>query len=195
MLIIHNKARLEQFSDGVFAIAITLLALELNIPSLSTYDFQSSLQEMLPNLPNILTFVLSFVTIAIFWVNHHQLTQEIGPIRRRVLWTNVLTLLFVTLIPFGTQVVSTYVLHPLATMTYALILFGGSISFTTLRYFVHQSCGEDKIPMKRSLVGPIIYFLAVAVAPFSVWISYILLAIPPLYYFLPKGREIVEPTP
>lgn len=189
MQLTHNKARLEQFSDGVFAIAITLLALELRVPRLANVGLESAVQEILPLLPNILTFVLSFMTIAIFWVNHHQLTQDVGIIRRRILWSNMLTLLFVTLIPFGTEVASVNVLHPLAIMTYALILLGGSVSFSILRYFVHQSCGEHRIPLKRSLVGPIIYLLAVLAAPYLVWISYLLLAIPPLYYFLPKSRQ------
>ena len=189
MQITHNKARLEQFSDGVFAIAITLLALELHVPDLVSTGVKEGINELRPHLPNIFTFVLSFLTIAIFWVNHHQLTQEVGAIRRRVLWMNMLNLLFVTLIPFGTEVASTNVLHPLAIMTYALILFGGSVSFTVLRYFVHQSCGEVKIPMKRSMVGPVIYLLAVLIAPFTPWLSYLFLAIPPLFYFLPQSRQ------
>jgi uncharacterized membrane protein len=192
MQITHNKARLEQFSDGVFAIAITLLALELKVSELSTFSLHSSLNEILVLLPNILTFALSFFAIAIFWVNHHQLTQEVGPIRRRLLWTNVLLLFFITLIPFGTDAVSTNPLHPLAIMTYAFLFFAASVSFTILRYHVHRSCGEHKIPIGRSLVGPIIYALAIISAPFSVFASYILLAIPPLFYFLPKSRRRSE---
>ncbi|HVY36268.1 MAG TPA: TMEM175 family protein [Candidatus Paceibacterota bacterium] len=189
MQITHNKTRLEQFSDGVFAIAITLLAFELKIPHLSSSTLAGGLRELLPLVPNIATFILSFVTIAIFWVNHHQLTQDIGPIRRRLAWANVLTLFFVTLIPFGTEVASANPFHPLAIMTYAVVLFGGSVSFTILRYFVHRSCGETKVPMRRSLVGPIIYLLATVVAMVSVRSSYFLLAIPPIFYFLPKGRQ------
>ncbi len=188
MHVTHNKARLEQFSDGVFAIAITLLALELHVPRLISSTIGGGFQELLPLLPNILTFVISFMTIAIFWVNHHQLTQDVGGIRRRVLWMNVLHLLFVTLIPFGTGVVSENPGHALAVMTYAFILFAGSVSFTILRYFVHHSCGEVVIPIRRSLVGPAFYGLAVIAAAFFTPLSYLLLAVPPLFYFLPKAR-------
>lgn len=192
MQIAHNKARLEQFSDGVFAIAITLLALELHVPQLVRPDFASSMQEIVRLLPNIITFVLSFLAIAIFWVNHHQLTQEIGPIRRRILWTNVLLLLFVTLIPFGTKVASTSATHPFAISTYAFILFAGSLSFTLLRYFVHRGTGELDIPMRRSLVGPVFYGLAM-IAPFVfIPLAYVLLAVPPLYYFLPTAPSSPE---
>ncbi len=188
MQVTHNKARLEQFSDGVFAIAITLLALELHVPTIISNAIGGGLLELLPLLPNILTFVLSFVTIAIFWVNHHQLTQDIGIIRRRVLWMNILLLLFVTLIPFGTNVASANPGNPLAIMTYALILFAGSVSFSVLRYFVHTSCGEKHIPIRRSIIGPLFYGIAVIAAAFFIPLAYLFLAIPPVYYFLPKAR-------
>lgn len=189
MQLTHNKGRLEQFSDGVFAIAITLLALELKVPTLTHSDIPGAIKELWPLIPNILTFLISFMTIAIFWVNHHQLTQSLGSIRRRVIWTNVLTLLFVTLIPLGTEIASTNVLHPLAVIGYGLILLGGSVSFSILRYFVHRGEGETHIPMGRSIMGPVIYFLAILTAPFSVWLSYAFLAIPPLFYFLPKAHS------
>lgn len=185
----HNKARLEQFSDGVFSIAITLLALELHVPRLITESINTSLAELTPLLPNILTFVLSFISIAIFWVNHHQLTHTIGRISRRILWSNILFLLFLTLIPFVTQVVSINPIHPLAVLTYSLILFGASVSFSILRYFIHRGSSVTPIPMRRSFVGPLFYLLAVVSALFSVWIAYLFLLIPPLFYFLPKITE------
>lgn len=183
-----GKMRLENFSDGVFAIAITLLALELHVPLFKGTSLQASLPELLPLVPTILTYVLSFVTIAIFWVNHHQLTQNFNTIyKRRIIWGNTLFLMFLTLIPFVTQSVSSNPRATLAVLFYSLVLLGASISFTVLRYMVHKTCGEQHVPMKRSLIGPVFYLCAVVAAVFSVWISYILLAIPAVYYFLPKG--------
>ena len=183
----HNKARLEQFSDGVFAIAITLLALEIGVPNLLSTNISDATTELLPLLPTILTFVLSFFTIAIFWVNHHQMTQTMGPIKHEILWMNVLVLLFVTLIPFATKVIGTNPHHSLAVMTYSLVLFLGSVSFTVLRYFIHRSCGEQIVGgMKRSMIGPIFYALAVIVSVMYVPFAYVILVIPPLFYFLPK---------
>lgn len=136
----------------------------------------------------MLTFVLSFITIAIFWVNHHQLTQNFSTItKRRILWSNILFLLFLTLIPFVTAAVSISPQAPLAVFFYGLVLLGASISFTLMRYFVHKSCGQVSIPMTRSLIGPLVYLLAVIASIFLVWVAYILLAIPALFYFLPKG--------
>jgi uncharacterized membrane protein len=188
MEIAHSKNRFEQFSDGVFAIAITLLALDLHVPHLVSHDIKGGLSEILGLLPNLLTFILSFITVAIFWVNHHQLTQDMKYVHRRVLWMNILFLLFITLIPFGTNVASVNPTHPLAMMTYAFILFAGSVSFTILRYFVHRGLGEKRVAVGRSLVGPIVYLCAIISAIVFVETSYFIFAIPPLFYFLPKAR-------
>lgn len=182
----HTKARLEQFSDGVFAIAITLLALELHVPLLHSTGIRDASRELAPLVPTLLTFVLSFVAIAIFWVNHHQLSLSMGRISRRILWTNIFFLLFITLIPFVTQATSINTHHPLAIVAYSIVLFGASTFFTLLRYFVHTGAGETRFPMVRSFVGPAFYLLAIIGAFASVWCSYAALIVPPLFYFLPK---------
>ncbi len=187
------KSRFEQFSDGVFAIAITLLALELHPPAVQSTDIIGALHELKPLLPTIITFVISFITIAIFWVNHHQLTQMIETInRRRILWANILFLLFLTLIPFATQAVSAQPFGVIPVLSYSLVLLGGSISFSILRYFIHRSTNAARIPMSRSMFGPIVYALAAAVSLISVSACYVLLAIPALYYFLPRSVQSPE---
>ena len=183
-----NKIRFENFSDGVFAIAITLLALELRVPGLHIYNYD--LSQFRPFVPELATFVLSFTTIAIFWVNHHQLTQSINHItRRRVLWANLLFLLFVVLTPFVTKVLSLNAPSGPAMSIYALALFFASLSFTLLRYWVHKCEGQTKVPMGRSITGPLLYFVAIFVPMISIPIGYLFLAIPPLFYFLPKSSE------
>ncbi len=185
-----NKIRFESFSDGVFAIAVTLLALELRVPYLKTSGF--SFQGLVPLIPGILTFVLSFVAIAIFWVNHHQLTQVFDTIKkRRILWLNMLFLLFLTVIPFVTQTMSLNAPSSPAVSIYAFVLFGASASFSLLRYWIHRGNGQSFIPMKRSLIGPAIYFLAMIAPAFSITLGYVLLAIPPLFYFLPKSTPVL----
>jgi uncharacterized membrane protein len=180
--------RFESFSDGVFAIAITLLALALRVPYLQATTF--SFAELVPIVPSLLTFVLSFLAIAIFWVNHHQLTQTLTALsRRRILWLNILFLLFLTLIPFVTQTLSANAPSAAATSMYAFVLFGASTSFSLLRYWVHKSCGEGHIAMARSVIGPIFYFLAILAPIVSLTMGYILLAIPLFFYFLPKGSR------
>lgn len=183
-----NKVRFDSFSDGVFAIAVTLLALELRVPYLPSSNSAFSLHALIPLIPGLLTFVLSFVTIAIFWVNHHQLTQTLVTItRRRILWLNMLFLLFVILIPFVTQTMSLNTPSAVAVTIYAFVLFAASASFSLLRYWIHRSVGETNFAMKRSIIGPLIYLLAIIAPLFSITLGFILLAIPPLFYFLPKG--------
>lgn len=183
-----TTVRFESFSDGVFAIAITLLALALRVPFLHATGF--SWHDLMPIVPSILTFVLSFVAIAIFWVNHHQLTQTLTTLkRRRILWLNILFLLFLTLIPFVTQTLSANAPSAAATSMYAFVLFGASISFSLLRYWVHKSCGEVDIAMGRSIIGPIVYFLAMLAPLISIRLGYVLLAIPLFFYFLPKASR------
>lgn len=185
-----NTIRFESFSDGVFAIAVTLLALELRVPYLQTIGGRYSLHPLISLIPDLLTFVLSFVAIAIFWVNHHQLTQNITTIsRRRILWLNILLLLFVTLIPFVTETMSANAPSAVAVSMYALVLFGASASFSFLHYWIHRSSGKTHVPMKRSLVGPSLYFLAILAPVISIPLGYALLAIPPLFYFLPKTSK------
>lgn len=181
--------RFEQFSDGVFAIAITLLAIELHVPTLISTRLDAAAHELIPLIPNVLTFMLSFITIAIFWVNHHQLTKHLTIVSRRVLWSNMLFLLFLTLIPFATSVMSENPLHPLAMMTTSLILLGGSVSFSLVRFFIHQGNGT-KIGIKgRGIIGPLFYLLATVSAFISPIACYLFLLIPPLFYFLPKETK------
>lgn len=183
-----NKARLEQFSDGVFAIAITLLALELRVPHIVSNTLSSAIKELLPLIPNIATFILSFVTIAIFWVNHHQLTRSIENVSRRIIWVNILFLMFLTLIPFATSVVGENPTNILSVLTYSFILFGNSVSFTLLHYFVHNKHqGRFSHSFRRSLIGPIFYTCAVVSVFISIDIAYAFLLIPPLFYFLPRS--------
>jgi uncharacterized membrane protein len=182
-----HKARLEQFSDGVFAIAITLLALEIKVPHIESTTLSGSVRELLPLIPNIATFILSFVGIAIFWVNHHQLTRNITTVSRRIVWGNILFLLFITLIPFATTVVTENTGNALALLTYSFILFGNSAAFSILRYFIEIHQGTNRIKMARSLVGPIVYAVAMLSVFVSIEVAYTLLIIPPLFYFLPRN--------
>jgi uncharacterized membrane protein len=183
------KARFEQFSDGVFAIAITLLALELHAPEINSTTLAQAAQEGIALLPTMFSFIISFITIAIFWVNHHQLTHAITVInRRRILWANMFFLLFLTLIPFVTQIVGRHPLNPISLLSYSLVLFGGSVSFSLVRLFIHKSIDEKSIPLRRSFFGPVVYLLAATVSLASPWACYALLIIPALYYFLPKAH-------
>lgn len=191
----HNikRHRLEQFSDGVIAIAITLLAFELKVPVLSTSDLQESFVQILKLLPILLTFILSFVTIAILWVNHHQMTEHIDTLSRRIIWSNMSFLMFLALIPFATRVIAENPYHSLSVATYGFVLFCTSFSFSITHLLIHRKINKhlalhSKL-IERSLVGPIVYVCAIVSAFNYIPIAYALLLIPPIYYFLPKKAQ------
>lgn len=182
--------RLEAFSDGVTAIAITLLSFELKVPVLTSDDLQSSILQIVDLLPTLLTFILSFVTIAILWVNHHQMTAHIKTLNRRIVWSNMLFLMFLAIIPFATRVIAENPYHALSVATYGFVLFCGSFSFSLTHLLIHMRLNKklsfhSKL-IEISFVGPIVYLCAIFSAFYYVPIAYVLLMIPPLYYFLPK---------
>ncbi len=185
--------RLEAFSDGVMAIAITLLAFDLNIPVLSSLQIDVAIKELLPLLPGIFTFVVSFLTIAIFWVNHHQMTDHMEILNRRIIWANMAFLMFQTLIPFATRSVTINPNHPLSVATFSFVLFCGSLSFSIMHLLVHRLINKEitwnsKL-VQRSLLGPIVYACAVIASFNYIPIAYFLIAIPLLFYFLPKSVQ------
>lgn len=182
------KGRTEQFSDGVFAIAITLLAIELKVPHLLSQTIGGSMRELLPMIPTVATFVLSFMTIAIFWVNHQQLSQSMTTISRRMLWLNILLLMFITLIPFATSVATENPHNILAVVIYSGILFATSFSFTLLVAHVHKQTPHKHMILRRSVIGPVIYGCAVLACFIAIPAAYTLLIIPPIFYFLPRAK-------
>lgn len=183
------RSRLEALTDGVMAIAITLLAIELPIPDIASPDITSGISAVIQHVPSFAAFLLSFVTIAIFWVNHHQLTQRIqigGRISRKTVWGNIMFLMFVTLIPFATSSVTHNDYHVMSVLLYAIILFGASVSFSIVRSWIHHT-PMTSFSAARSLVGPILYALAILSLLFVPSLGYVFLVIPPLFYFLPRS--------
>lgn len=188
----NHTGRFVQFSDGVFAIAITLLALELKVPHLVSHRIGKSIQEILPLMPTVFAFILSFITIAIFWVNHQELTKSLHKMKKRILWGNVGFLLFISLIPFGASVVGENTFFPLAVITFAGVLFGASLLFSLLRYWVHIDRTPDRISVRRSFIGPVCYLFAIVSAFIFVPLSYVFISIPPIFYFFPRPATLLE---
>lgn len=184
-----RKIRIEAISDGVIAIAITLLALELKIPHLDTKNFKDSFIEIIPLIPGVFTFMLSFLSIAIFWVNHNRLTQHIKQIHGRIIWTNTVFLMFQTLIPFATRLITENPKNALSVLVYSIILLGSSASFALLHYFIHKNDPISKNSIERSMIGPAFYIGAIIATFVSIWISYLFLIIPLVYYFIPRSSK------
>jgi uncharacterized membrane protein len=136
------SARLDFFSDGVMAIALTVMLVELKAPANGSPAALAALW------PDFLSYAISFIFIAIFWVNHHHMTQRLRRLTEAVVWTNIVLLFEITLIPFCTAYLARSHLAPFATGLYAAVLAAASFTFGTLRSLVARGI-ED--PVERQV--------------------------------------------
>jgi len=172
-----ETARLEAFSDGVFAIAITLLVLELGDPSLR--GGVSLSQGLLDEWPSFFALVTSFITILIMWMNHHNMFNYIRRTDRRLMLLNGLLLLFVTLTPFTTSLVASHIRlgdASVAVAVYAGTFFLLAIVWNGLWWYCssgHRLLGKDvteeqaRTITRQYFAAPLSYGAALVIAPFS----------------------------
>jgi uncharacterized membrane protein len=140
-----NKTRLEAFSDGVLAIIITIMVLELKIPH------GAGAAALRPLLPVFLSYVLSFVYVGIYWNNHHHLLQATQQINGKILWANLHLLFWLSLIPFATGWMGENHFAPLPTALYGVVLLCAGIAYTLLQHLIIKHHGQDF--MLASAVG------------------------------------------
>lgn len=188
-----GPGRLEAFSDGVLAIAITLLVLEIKAPHLeASQDVRATLLALLALTPKFVSYLLSFVFIAVFWVNHHQFFRLVRQVDAGLLWRNILLLLALSFIPFPTGMIGEYPRNPVALALFALVLMVAGIAFNLMwrhsqaRRLFHTDVSAPLVERAKihGLVGPALYALAAVMAfmlPAAAWIMFI--AIPALYVF------------
>ncbi len=172
-----GTARLEAFSDGIFAVAITLLVLDLKVPTLTSVSPAALAQALWARWPNYLTFVISFATILIMWVYHHNLFKSVKQPEKLLLFSNGLLLLLVTLVPFPTALVGAYLTTPAASVacaTYAGFFVLIDSAYNLLWWVVYRQQPEDhvretRLPRSRliSLLGLPCYLIATVAAFWS----------------------------
>src|SRR4030095_11285618 len=128
-----NKKRLEAFSDGVFAIVITLLILDISIPDVRPIALGAALVNILPQL---LTYIMSFFIVGLYWHLHHQVSTQIKTIDEPFVWLNLVWLLFVSVLPFPTALLGRYPLQPIPLTIYGINLILVNVTgFLILVYF------------------------------------------------------------
>ena len=190
-----GTSRIEAFSDGVFAIVVTLLVLELRVPHLpENYTSQDVIRELLHLGPKFISFALSFLVIAIFWANHHQMFHSLERSDRAMLWYNNLLLFTLSFVPFPTAFLGEYPTNMISVMLYGFAMFAASVSFNLLlRHAVHAGLFQPSISkqitdesIKRGLFGPVIYFISIVSALISVYISLAIFILVPVFYFIPQ---------
>lgn len=191
--------RLENFSDGVFAIVLTLLAFQFKVPTFRDgASFEQNLHELNKLIPFTIGFVFSFIFIAVFWVNHHHLYHTIKEANSTLLWYNIHSLFWITLIPSAIAMVDNHPLVPLAAICLGVVLFMASVAtYLLLQYsyvkskLVDESLSYESIKrgLGKNLAAIIITFLGIIAAFFSVYISYIIYSVVLIIFMIPHKME------
>jgi uncharacterized membrane protein len=183
-----SKSRLEAFSDGVIAILITILVLELKIPQGSNWE------SLRPIAPVFFTYVLSFVFLGIYWNNHHHMLQTVEHVNGKILWANMHLLFWLSLVPFVTGWMGENHFAPLPTALYGLVLLLAAAAYTILQTLIIAAHGpQSKL---ASAVGPdwkakislVLYITAIPVAFINQWISDVLYVAVAVIWFVPDRR-------
>jgi uncharacterized membrane protein len=187
-----SKYRMEIFSDGVFAIVITLLVLELRPPDVQRFTF-SALSSV---APNVFAFVLSFVIVGMYWIAHHNMAVFVKGVDRLLLWLNLVLLLMIVFIPFSTAVLGRHLRDPDAVMLYGLnlLLVNGAGTAFWLYAGSHAELRIDSIStaFARKWAGlhaipnfpPVL--LGIVVAHWLPSLSLVLYALIPIFFIIPN---------
>lgn len=194
-----SKARLEAFSDGVIAVAITLLALDLTVPEPGHVFILTQLGD---HWPQFAAYAVSFFTVGIIWVNHHARVSMIAVVDRTLLFINLVLLMFVVLIPFATATMATYLTtghddSHVAMAVYAVVLEGMALSFSAMfewslvegRTHVTVPVDQRRTTRLRTSIGVLVYAIVFAVAFLSAPLALALAGTTAIYYvFAPLPR-------
>jgi uncharacterized membrane protein len=181
--------RLEAFSDGVIAIIVTIMVLELRAPA------QPTIPALRKLAPIFISYGLSFLVVAIMWVNHHHLIHAVRSVTARLLWSNLYLLFWMSLVPFVTDYLGKNYHEPLAVALYGLDLVLCSSAFYLLRIVLVQQDRHDSALaeyhmsiQRKNLLSAALYFASVPLAYVSIYASFFIFALIPAMYFLPEPR-------
>jgi uncharacterized membrane protein len=192
--------RIEAFSDGVFAIVVTLLVLELHVPPLRDPHSASELaHQLLELLPKLLSWLISFIIVCKFWLNHHYILGLARHANYAMVWLNSLFLMFQSFIPFPTALMGEYPTNPLAVSLFGVVMAVNTLWFVALHAYILRNLmkpdligGQDPHIIWKSFVGPVSYLLGSAAAWFSVDAAFLLYMLTPLFFIVPPDSRRVD---
>lgn len=183
-----GKSRLEAFSDGVLAIIITIMVLELKVPH---GDSLAALQGL---IPTFLSYVLSFLYVAIYWNNHHHMIHTCRSVNGGIMWANMHLLFWLSVVPFTTGWMGENHFSPIPTAVYGLNLFAAAIAYYILQIVIIASQQEDSLLKKaigkdwKGKFSPIIYLIALLISIERPVVSLILYAVVAFMWIVPDKR-------
>jgi uncharacterized membrane protein len=183
-----SKTRLEAFSDGVIAIIITIMVLELKIPH------GESIEALRLLLPVFVSYAFSFIFVGIYWNNHHHLMHTVQKVSASVLWANLHLLFWLSLVPFVTGWMGEHSLDPWPVAIYGVVLVCCGFAYFVLTRALlatHDSQSPLALALGKDIKGKmslVIYLVAIPLAFTQVWIAYALYALVALMWLVPDRR-------
>jgi uncharacterized membrane protein len=184
-----GKGRLEAFSDGVLAIIITIMVLEINVKQ------GVELVNLIPLIPVFSCYVLSFVFLGIYWNNHHHMLQAATKVNGRILWANLHLLFWLSLIPFVTKWMGENHFAPIPTALYGIVLFMAALAYhlLTRSLVLHHGAGSALCKAigkdRKGKISLILYIIAIIFALLdSSWIAVALYVFVAIMWFIPDRR-------
>lgn len=189
-----TKTRVEAFSDGVIAIIITIMVLELRVPE------GSDLGALVPLLPKLLSYILSFVFLGIYWNNHHHLFHLVNRVNGRILWANLHLLFWLSLTPFVTAWMGEHDFAPLSVALYGIVLWFDGFAFYILASSLVAIHGHDS-PLGVALgddakgrISLVLYTIAIPLAFVNALVAFGVLVLVAIIWFIPDRRieRIIE---
>jgi uncharacterized membrane protein len=185
-----SSGRLEAFSDGVIAVIITIMVLELKVPDLHTSNV-NSLREILPAL---LVYLLSFVQTGIYWVNHHYLIDDLDHVTHGILWSNLAFLFTLSLIPFATTWVGTRGISPFSIALYTSACALPALTWIVLSTLICRHSAQQPVgSFGQQIFSSTLYLSAIPLAYVSPYISLALLVAVAIRWLMPP-RQIAALT-
>lgn len=183
-----NKNRLEAFSDGVIAIIITIMVLELKVPHGA--DFES----LKPLIPIFISYVLSFLYLGIYWNNHHHMLHTVKKVSGGILWANLHLLFWLSLVPFVTDWMGANHFAPIPVALYGVVLLMAALAYYILQLQILKFHGQDSVLAKavgRDIKGKmslILYFSAIFLSFLNEWIAFGIYELVALIWLTPDKR-------
>ncbi len=183
-----GKGRMETFSDGVIAIIITIMVLELRVPH------QSNLAALAPLVPILLSYLLSFIFLGIYWSNHHHMLHAVEHVNGGVLWANLHLLFWLSLVPFVTAWMGENHFAPGAVALYGVVLLFASIAYFILSRALISLHGRDSVLATavgrdfKGLISTVIYLVAIPLALVKWWLACTLYVLVAIIWLVPDRR-------
>ncbi len=183
-----GKGRLEAFSDGVLAIIITIMVLEMKVPHGDT------MEELKKLLPVFISYILSFIYIGIYWNNHHHLMHATHKINGKIMWANSHLLFWLSLMPFASGWMGENHFTTLPTALFGVILLMAGVAYYILSQCLIKFHGKDSTLAKavgndaKGIISVIVYAIGIALSCFNAWISLALYTLVAIMWLVPDKR-------